>query len=83
MMILAMMMMMMMMMMMSSNTRVHTPHTRVTEVERWRVALILALLDQLDCDLDLNLAAGDDDDVPPASSWVFQHPCVQHCVPCH
>ena len=25
----------------------------------------MALLDQLDCDLDLNLTAGDDDDVPP------------------
>ena len=60
-----MMMMVMMMMVMSPNTRVHTPHTRVTWGGGGRVALIMALLDQLDCDLDLNLTAGDDDDVPP------------------
>ena len=30
----------------------------------------MALLDHLDRDLDLNLTDGDDDDVPPASSWV-------------
>ena len=74
-------MMVMMMMMMSPNTRVHTPHTRVTEVERGRVALIMALLDHLDRDLDLNLTDGDDDDVPPAGSSNTRP--YNTCVPCH
>ena len=42
----------------------------MTELERERVAFIMASLDQLDRGLDLNLTDGDDDEVPPASSWV-------------